>query len=588
MINTASRDIVWKILKNKLLHVTEDQAQRLWADIEKYNSLIDLKELTEDSLDAVFINHKQNAKKRQQNEMDEEYPVDKLINKVFEQMKRDKLALLNPYNSTTAPTTTTAGAAPNPKQSAVSLHPTQNSFIEKTQHTKFMISKHLEACEDKGQKIKSVNEELDFKFGRENNAYLEVKKIKSDFTRNNFLYVKPQHFQDAFSNRFLEMEVKIGSYLESIGKKYDRIQDDVKSFATETIIIGRLTMDEEDSFVSERICIEYLTDKGNMHHCFLNFSSCKSEFLLFPNAYVAVGVVGDFYDISTALTVKSVFEIDSHLDASDDHVPAKREIDKFSNVLVFKGPFTQNGNAYFGGFDMILHHIQADMSASCIVLIGPFLPIEQLVEGQIEFATKNSFNMIRASNFSNFFTNLYKLKPSMAVVIVPDASEVDNIYPSPIPNTLQFVKVLNPELLTLASSPCLLSFEVGQAKYRIAINTQDIVKACVRYPSNSKDPRKFIQPMRSLVSQRCLLPIFPYVEPFDVTMIDQLSFQEEDKPDIIVCCSVMTQFACKARGTIVCNPKTIFEGDDYGSFVRIALDASSKGTDGVRVDVLKF
>lgn len=594
-VNTGSFNTALQILRSKFSLTTEEQAQRLWSEIEKYNSLTDLKEDIQNALDAVLYERKKKRDKQMaSNAMDEEYPIDRLIKDLISKMQSETFKDLNPFKNTNVPDQSRGNET---NQASVAPHHVQktSNLTEKTHDTKFMVAKHMDAWEEKGQIIKSVNEGLNFQYGRDNGVYLDVKKIKSDYTRNNFLYVKPQHFKEAFLNRLLEMETKLGAYLDSIGKRYERVESDKRSFDIETIIIGRLTMDEDDSFLTERVRIEYVTRSGALSQCFLNFTDCKGDFLLFPNAYVAVGVVGDFYDDQVAVRVNSIYEIDSHLDSMDNSPSPKRDVDTFANILVFKGPYTLNGNAYFGGFDMILHHVYNDQSVNCVVLIGPFLPIEQVTETQAEFETKNPFEETRRLNFEHLLSRLSAKRPGnkpISVVIVPDASEVDNIYPSPIPNPFQnqpqSIKIPNPELVTFASSPCLLRFEIGQNNYNVAFSTQDIVKACARAPSKSSDPRKFLQPMRSLVSQKCLLPIFPYVESFDVTMIDQLNYDDFEKPDVIVQCSVMTHFACKARGTLVCNPKTIFEGNEFGTFARISLDASTRGIDGVRVDILKF
>lgn len=558
---------------SRIAKVTEDEARRFWSKIEKYDKYTDLADNVGNTLDLLEYDRKKASKNTT---MDVEYPGERFMIDLEHRMLKDCLKKINIFGGELVKATNgTSGI-----QDQASNH-----MIQKTQNAKFLVASHQES-HSRGQILKSANEFLNFKFNSHRPSIFNVAPIKSDFKIGNFLYVKPEHFQSSFRDRFNDMEAKISAYLSRTGLSYKPLDESTRAFDKPTIIIGRLSIDDDDySFLAERISLEYITTNGSVKQCFLNFTSCASEYHLFPNAFVAVEVQGDFYDSSTSLTVKNIYEIDADLDAQDNVDRQPRDVDKFANVMVFKGPYVHNGNAYFSGFDMILNHLRDDRSVNCVVLIGPFIPVEQITEGETEIMKLSSFANTRKENLNHFIDQARKINNDLSVVIVPDASEADCMYPTPLPKLS--VEIKGGEVYQV-SSPCLLNFQVQGASYKVAIGTQDLVKNCLRMPSKSADPKKYVQLLKSIISQRCLQPVFPYAEPFDVTQINQLSFSDEQRPDVFITCSAMTHFAARIRGTIVCNPRTIFEGESFSTFIRLGLDASQTGVDGVRADILRF
>lgn len=563
---------VLKRLRDNQPNVTENDAKELWDTLIKYKSAIkDLAEEVENAAAAVKFSINQQKKKA--NAMDVETTGADFVRQVLRKLRTEKLDNINLYSSS------------NPGLSSVPGNSTKMvEEISKTSNARMRVIKHKEANPEMQTEVKTAHAELNFKFGQTLNRPFDVNKKIADFSVSNFMYPQPIDFKNSYLKRYEIMENKIKANKKI---EFSRIEDHTKNFDTPTLILARLCYDEEDEFMTERVMAEMLSVKNKIIQCYLNFSGCNGEYHLFPNQYIAVEVQGDFYDKNSSLRVVKILEIGSEADEHDKEEPNASLISEYLNIMVFKGPFTQDGNAYFFGFDMIKHHILRDKSINCVVLVGPFVPEDQSIATTHvpELHSKTSFQQCREENILKFYEEVKKINTNIVVIIVPEISEADNIFPYPLPK-IKMTETRND--LIMVSSPCLLEFEIKFNTYRVAIGSQDFLKNMMKFPHKSTDNRKFVQAMKSVISQRNLMPVFPLPDPFDVTNISLLDYDEDLKPHVFVACSNLTAFALKSRGVLICNPKTIFEGDGFGHCARIYLDANSQGVNGARVDVLKF
>lgn len=575
MSDTELFNSIFTTIKDHQAGVREEHLKELWETLIKYKTVIkNLPDEVDNAASAVKFAMVQQKKKH--NGMDVESNPESFVRDVLKKLKVEKLDKINLY--------TINNQAPAEESTKGTRMVEEKQGIVKSNNARIKILTHKEANEEMGKVVKSSTENLTFKFGQTLHRPHSMKRTISDYKLNNFLYVQPKDFAKSFKSRYDFMENKI-KHCKKIN--FNRVEAHTKNFDVPTVVLARLTYDEEDDFMLERIMGELLTDKETVVQCYLNFSTCQGEFHLFPNAYVAVEVQGDFYDKNSALRVNKIFEIDSELDPADIADARTETVTDYLNIMVFKGPFTLDGNAYFSGFDMIRHHIERDKSINYLVLIGPFVPEDQATATAHapEMHSKATFKEIREENIYKFYSEVKKMNNNISIIVVPDITEADNIFPYPIPS-YQFD---NRSDLYTVSSPCLLTFEVANREYSVAIGSQDVLKNILKFPQKSAESRKFFQAIKSIVSQRNLMPVFPLPEPFDVTNISLLNIADESqKPDVFVMCSSITQFAFKARGVTVCNPKTIFDGDNFGHCARIYLDAHHRGSNGVRVDILKF
>ena len=453
-----------------------------------------------------------------------------------------------------------------------------------TQLAQILIAKHSESHPKRGQSLKVWNSKLDFS-NSSRVQRTEIQKIISDYKIDNFLYIKPKHFIDAFYNRYNLMETEYKEYFKRTGVEYQRISHSTQSFEAPTLIFGRLTIDKEEDFLTDNVQFEFYDNKDNLVVCHLNF--CKfqdQQYQLFPNMYIAVQVKGDLYDQSCCLKVCKIFEINSEKDQADENESEGSVVKKHMTCLVFKGPYNLEGNAYFAGFDMIKHHVQKERP-NVIVLIGPFVSDEQFHEDAAgELETIDEFANIRDKNIQRLSGIVADIDSTCQIVMISDLAEADNVYPVPIPPTIQSQPNTKGITVHIAGSPCMLS--IGGTP--IAFLPQDILTPCNKFPSHVTGKR-FVQTLRSIVSQKCLHPVYPLAYPFDVTQIEQLSWANVISPKLLIYSSRMTSFLGKARGTLVANARPILEDKEFGSFIRIQVDVSSPDSvDSIRLDLLQF
>ena len=121
------------------------------------------------------------------------------------------------------------------------------------------------------------------------------------------------------------------------------------------------------------------------------------------------------------------------------------------------------------------------------------------------------------------------------VVIVPDVSEADMIYPLPIPqNRAQlFPKTAHQDLNIIkdVGSPAL--FCVNE-KLNIGVSNGDILLDCNKVCKHKGSVNKINAQIEAIVAQKNMYPVSPTMNPFDISKLNSLNFEEDNgtKPDI--------------------------------------------------------
>mgnify|MGYP002142190443 FL=1 len=539
-------------------------------------------------IEATLLRLRNQHSSRSANAMDREITPEALLAEVERDFHKEFISGLNLY---TAPPVSSVQTG---NTSALNAHHFRGNEILKSHKAKELLSRHQHSHSERGNLLKSSNEALDFSLARPAREDSAVKVVLSEPKYTNFLNVKPADFSRAFLDRYESMETQYKSFFLSKGISLNRIEPHVKSFEKETVVFGRITLDSEGDLALERAAFEMISTSGKVVNCLLSFATCTQDFTLFPNMYIAVEVEGDFYDEDNCLRVKRIYELDSHLDADEESISASGTVEEKCTILAFRGPYTFDGNAYFAGFDLVLYHVR-EAKPTHVILMGPFIPEDQTTANcELEFESILTYQDIRSKNLERLHEELYKINNTIQLIIVPDPSEVDNHFPCPTPNKIATSFKPDFPRPTMLSSPGLFSLF---GRLNIAVCTHDLFKAVSRYPhfsSNQSKVKRFVHAMRSVVSQHNLHPAFPVFYPFDVTQIASLDFTRDTAPAIFIIPSSLTTFACKSRGTLICNGKSVFEGgSEFGSFIRISVDTgrlnSLERIDRcVRVDIVQI
>lgn len=461
--------------------------------------------------------------------------------------------------------------------------------IQESNNAEEIIVEHKLRQKEMGAILQSTHESLHFQFNQKSNKSVEVIKIIADAQSLDRKYIETEDYFNSLKKTFEDMESRLNQHLKKRGLDYMKIEDDTKDFKNPTIIIAKLILDEEEEedFVPKKVKAELFTVKGNIVKCYLNFKAYSDNFYLHPNTYVAIKVQGTISDKKASLKVSEIYELYSELDETDAEEPPQKEISDYMNIMIFKGPFNLNNEISFSKLDMIKHHIEKDRSINSVVLIGPFVQTKQTSYSgkQPKLRSMASMRQYRDENIKRFFKEATEINPDLTVIIVPDTNDPNDLSYYPVPKLS--IEGQSANLITV-SSPCLLRFKSKNTSHTISISSLNLLSYVMRSSPQNKDSKKFIQPLRPLISASNLIPaLLPYPL-IDDYSINELAYSENDKPEVIIMTSSIDAFTVKARGTLVCNPKSIFDEDKFGTCARVYFDSNTKGVNGARVDILQF
>jgi len=307
---------------------------------------------------------------------------------------------------------------------------------------------------------------------------------------------------------------------------------------------------------------------------------------------IAVEVTGDIFLFEEdAFKVHRIIELDSDKDVDPESIPKMptRFMKTKQTILFFKGPFTIEGNCYFGGLSMIERHIKY-FNPQHVIIAGPFISEEQL-KGELLTSGREHKSVIELF-LTKLIESTKRVNPHFT--IVQDFLESSNIYPIPVPAMMDICgdKSMRSNV-TRVGSPCLLSFG---SNIRIAISSGNFQMNTRSLPIQNNKTTRYSQILRSFVSQKSLHSLFPGETPFDVTQQEKLSWPAHLTPTVWLTPSSFTQFLREERGIICANPGSVFDGENFKGAVKIEAEVSKMDEEGltdnsrdkVRVEIIRF
>lgn len=161
------------------------------------------------------------------------------------------------------------------------------------------------------------------------------------------------------------------------------------------------------------------------------------------------------------------------------------------------------------------------------------------------------------------------------VVIVPDVTEADMIYPYPIPanRTQLFPKSAYQDISIVKDlgSPALFSVN---GKLNIGVSNGDILIDSNKVCKHKGSSNKINAQIEAIVSQKNMYPLSPTMNPFDVSKMNALNFEQESgtKPDIWFMPSKLKKFVEVFDGVICVNPALCTYKESFGNFARVLVD----------------
>lgn len=579
--------------------VTDADLSSFIQDCKKYeNSYPDMvkKEIL-NCVDAIVFAMETKATKLNTT-IEEACTAKHFVYQIHEMVKKDVFKNKSVYN--TSNESTNGATEKTPRD-------TNKLEIKMTEMMKRIYNTHKVAHPEFGKVLHSHNSHLNFDDAASVRRSDGPTVLIGNFQSKNFLNVKIKEMQQSFRNRLDVMQELLSNELKRVaGVNYILPLAEVKTFDEPTFLIGRLVYeagekDGEPKFSTDRVIMECLVrhETGNsvkVDKFPLNFTGLKQDYFLYPNMVIAVEVTGDLFIMEEdALKVHRIVEVGADKDVDPDSIPLlpTKFIQSKLTVLFFKGPYTIEGNNYFGGLNMIEKHIEF-FKPQHVILAGPFIPPEQ-IKGELE--TSGYCHKEVRSKFIDSFVKFTKTK-EVHVTIVQDLQESDNMFPIPVPYSMVDSEETQKDYnVTRVGSPCLLAFSNGLTVAVAAGNFQQNTR---NLPiKNEKNPR-YSQILKSFVSQHSLHSLFPGEQPFDVTQQSDLSLVETGLPTVWITPSTFTQFVREERGVVCVNPGSIFDGESFRSAVKIDSEhyqpnsgrmdeERSKGNHpNTRVEIIRF
>jgi hypothetical protein len=584
------------LIKERHQAVTNQDLEKLIPECKRYEP--NYPNIAKDiipSIEAVYLTAKEEAEMKNKT-LEEHCTSQHFVNRLHVMINKDVLKGKTIY----AATNESIGAAQNGHGGTISR---VDEIKSSELMTRLMII-HKEAHPEFGKALHTYNQHLNFDDATTSQTISPPDVLIGNFTVENFLNVKIKDFHDAFRTRLESMQkLLVPEIKRRTGKIYTMpTRENSTTFDEPRFLIGRLTYemgdkDTEPKFSKDRIIMECLVTHqvGNSISIAkfpLNFSEVKEDYFLFPNMVIATEVTGDIFLFEEdAFKVHRIIELESDKDLDPDSIPhlPTRFMKTKQTILFFKGPFTIEGNYYFGGLTMIEKHINY-FNPQHVIIAGPFIPEEQL-RGELQNSGREHKSVIE-----HFLTKLIEStkRVNPHFTIVQDFLESSNIYPIPVPSMVEFSHDKSVRSsVTRVGSPCLLSFGPN---LRIAISSGNFQVNTRSLPIQNNKTTRYSQILRSFISQKSLHCLFPGETPFDVTQQEKLFWPAHLMPTVWLTPSSFTQFLREERGIICANPGSVFDGENFKGAVKIQADGGKMDEEGltdnsrdkVRVEIIKF
>lgn len=418
----------------------------------------------------------------------------------------------------------------------------------------------------------SYNQEL--QFGSSSVTSLNTHPIDNfsnlnDEYEKNYLNVTQDDKIEALKKRYEQYEEIMKVHLRNFNIEYKRIHFNQLSADDTVVLIGFVKNVDEDSKVKiDEFAIDCLAPKGEPYslNCFIEMDSLENEgfgmkgLQLFPMKLIAFqGVINDNQEIK----VDKIFSAPCF----EDVAQVKRDFSHHSEILAFSGPYHLDGST-FTALDPILNRI-VESNPTLVILTGPFFdknseisqnPVHKNYKGQeIDF----HFQKRRRHQLKVFLDSIKEQTGDRTkVAIIPDINEIDCMFPLPVPEAVLELPFCN-DMAKVYSNPALITLENG---LNIAVTSGDIYLDLAKASTYENVENRFIKGLETYLEQKNLMPIYPSINPVDLSKINITGYTEDNQPDILITRSSITQQLKSIRGVVCMTIQPSTGKDGFRSY----------------------
>lgn len=147
------------------------------------------------------------------------------------------------------------------------------------------------------------------------------------------------------------------------------------------------------------------------------------------------------------------------------------------------------------------------------------------------------------------------------------------MYPYPLPPSALDFKVED-ESATVYSSPALISVD---GKFNIAVTSSDILMDFAKHSTYELNvENRFQKGLETFLEQKNLLPIYPSLNPIDLSKMDAMSYKLETQPDILISRSNISQQLLVSRGVVCMTVPSSASNNEFKSFGHLKIADADK------------
>lgn len=315
----------------------------------------------------------------------------------------------------------------------------------------------------------------------------------------------------------------------------------------EIYTVGRIVSDNPavlEGLNKDSFCLELSRLQGLGKRIPLDFSK-MTKYELFPGQIVCLkgkNTTGNSFQVLEILNPPTpgatIVDVDELVHEHD------------TEILIFKGPYTQNSELNFDVFTKATEEIMNQSNA--IILLGPFMDVNHkaIVNGDFGDEYKPCKNLDEIYQ-KVIIGALKKINSSVEIIVIPDPKDAitkSPAYPQPAyPNLKNFKNLKN------FSNPSI--FQINEIS--IGVSNMDVFKECKDVTTAASNTNRYERVVNHIIQQRRFFPPFPSTEPLNVPYLGLAELQSI--PDILILPSVLGPCAKIIQNVLVINP---------GSFIR--------------------
>ncbi|EGR30858.1 hypothetical protein IMG5_122330, partial [Ichthyophthirius multifiliis] len=351
------------------------------------------------------------------------------------------------------------------------------------------------------------------------------------------------------------------------------INEDLNNFqnSSQIKVVGRISCLEK-GFSNETNLILEIDSKNYFHLNFENEYFKQENIFIFPNQIL---MLEGFLENNRKYL--NVTEVHPYIWKNITFQENQEQIfDNYRKIIISTGPFSPKSTFNFNAFDLLLKKAK-EIKVSALILLGPFLDIENQVVKTSDLGADLSFEQLQNSLFERAATSL---GPNVQIIVIPSTKDVlsfENIPQQPLEiqissNYQQNIKSFsNPAYFEMDE----LSFYIGNSD--IALNTY--MGSFSKNKKNQNPIQQIPNVFESIFSQKNLYSMYPFLDQKDPKKITEninlekignfdvnFDVENEDFPKIVISPSNLPCFAQKINDTVVINPGYVIKQETKGNF----------------------